>query len=119
METVVRFIGKITWIDGDILIHNPGFQPFSTQIIRGIKGEGYFNFDYAKNKDDNGGLVKLKTSDGFEYVGGLFYDNDKTSSAIINLKFFENKKNALLFGSWIQETYHFTTIVELNKVEKF
>lgn len=118
-KQIARFIGTITWIEGDIMNQNPGGAHYTAKIIRGIKVKNGFNIEYGPNDDDDGGLIKLTTTDGFSYEGGLFYDTDRTSHASVQLKYYENNSKALLIGKWVQSTYVFTAILRLEAVAEF
>lgn len=119
MEKVERFIGKITWIEGDVMKYNPGGEHLNAEIIRGIKGDGYFNIEYGITEGDEGGLVKLTTKNGIDFVGSLYRNSDKNPAAKIVARFFFNANEAILFGTWVEETWVYTSVFDLKSVNEF
>lgn len=116
---IERFLGDVTWLSGNILTENDGEQPTKATIKRAILNENKLNIETQENNDEEGGQMKLFSSDGINFSGTFSYNSSHSPDAKLSLKYYSNVSGGLLLGDWIQQTYIYTTIIQLKKVSEF
>ena len=113
-----KYTGEIFWITGD---YKKGYTAGCSKCIvsRAILNEGVFKIDHNNPNNYPNSEITLRAKEGFSFDGSMKYLDEKTSSAMVNLKLYENKKNTILIGSWIEGGAVSTCIVELKEVKEF
>lgn len=113
-----KYIGEIYWITGN---YKNGIDEGSSKadVSRAILDEGVFKIDHKNPNNYPNGETRLRTKDGFNFDGSMKYIDEKTSGAMVNLKLYTNKKNAILIGAWKEDTTIYTCIIELTEVNEF
>jgi len=114
-----RFIGKVYWLSGNIFRENDGSEPLIASIKRGILNGKEFKIETESTNDEEGGLLKLSSQDGNSFTGTFTYNTSNSPDARISFKYYTNAMGAILIGEWIQDTYVYTTIIELERVSEF
>lgn len=112
-----KYIGDIYWIGGnykgdEVQGHN------HSKVHRALLEDNIFKIDHA-NPDNPDSLTILRSIDGFAYDGSTKYIDEKVHSATVNLKMYQNKKNMLVIGDWIELGNIFNCIIELTEVKNF
>ena len=116
---IKRFLGEVTWISGNILSENSGEHPVVARIKRAILNDQTFKIEIYPNNNEDGGLIKLNSSNGINYSGTFSFNTSNLVDAKMSLIYYSNPSGALLLDQWIQETYTYTTIIQLKIVTEF
>lgn len=112
-----KYIGDIYWIGGNykgevVEGHN------HSKVTRAILENNVFKIDHT-NPDNPDSLIVLRSKDDFAFDGSMKYIDEKVHAATVNLKMYQNKKNMLLIGDWIELGNIFNCIIELTEVKDF
>lgn len=113
-----RFTGTIYWINGYYISRIDG-ESYKAQVNRAILEKNVLRIEHSKTVDFPSGLIRLKSEDGFEFIGSMKYIDENKSAATVNLEYYENQKNSFLIGKWAEAGDIFTCFVSLNEVEEF
>jgi len=119
-EEIKRIVGTVSWFTR---LSDAGFNGEywgSAIVTRGILRDGELKIDIAGNNDMIGGLVRLTSKDGLNYIGHFTPNSSDGIPAEVKIRYYEALNTVAVIGTWIEkkaETYQF--VGELNRVEKF
>lgn len=111
-----KFAGKVIWCLPNIfVIPEVSKSEIQTAVIkRAILFQDKFNLEWEL------GGFKLTTKDDFHYSGVFNYEDDGTiTTGKISSKLFKGRDELFLIGTWTEEGYVYSFIVELKEVQKF
>ena len=113
-----KFTGQIYWMTGN---YKSDYLEagINAKINRAILEENIFKIDHQNPDGAPDSLITLRSKDGFNFDGSMKFMDEKNHAAIVNLKMYENKKNILLIGDWIENKEIYNCIIEMLEVKEF
>ena len=113
-----KYIGEIFWIEGNYRNETTG-GGLKSKVNRAILNDDVFKIDHQNPNDAVDSLITIRTKDGFTFDGSMKFMDEKTHAAVVNFKLYNNKKNVLLIGDWIENGIVYNCIIELTEVKEF